>query len=243
MEVEAVLRSRTLVQLKASETPPTVAPLTPAEEKAYRAATKHIDHDSRAFGEWLDAKKLRRISTESPLEFAARILSVIRADYRYKFDPDEDKRASVTCKGKAADCGGMGYLFVGALRASDIPARLIVGRLALPRKIDSTPTEIGYDRPHIRAEVYLTGVGWVPVDPAYANTNKQKPVTAFIGADPGDLLVLHVDADFQLPFPDKIRESQLLQIGPYYWTTGRGTFDGYFGPTRWDVKTTRIENK
>jgi transglutaminase-like putative cysteine protease len=243
LEVEAVLRSRRLVELKGDEKPPVVAPLTAAERKYYLSATTHVDHDAKAFREWLDAKKLHPAAAEGALEFAARVLEVIRADYRYNFDPDEEKRASVACTAKATDCAGMTYLFVGALRANDIPARPLVGRLARPRQTGSTRGETGYDRPHIRAELFVAGVGWVPVDPAFVNANKFRPAAALLGSDPGDLLVLHVDVDIQLPFPDKVRESHLLQVSPYYWCTGRGTFDGRFGPTGWDLKATPIEKK
>ena len=72
---------------------------------------------------------------------------------------------------------------------------------------------------------------------------KRRPVTAYIGNDPGDLIVLHVDVDLQLPFPDKVREAQFLQIGPYYWTTGEGKFDAYFGPTGWELKKTQTRQR
>jgi hypothetical protein len=55
--------------------------------------------------------------------------------------------------------------------------------------------------------------------------------------------VLHVDADLRLPFPDKEREAAFLQLGPYYWTTGKGTFDGTFGATGWELKATPLEKK
>jgi transglutaminase-like putative cysteine protease len=243
LEVEAVLRKRKLVELKGDEKPPAVTPLTAAEQKYYLSSTARVDHNAKAFREWLDAKKLHAARTESPLAFAARILEVIRTDYRYNFDPDEDKRASVACKTQATDCGGMAILFVAALRANDIPARVIVGRHALARKPGSNPTDTGYDRPHIRTEMFVDGIGWVLVDPSLVNVSKNRPVTAFIGSDPGDLLVLHTDVDLQLPFPDKVRECQFLQINPYFWSTGKGTYDGYFGPSGWEVKTTPIEKK
>jgi transglutaminase-like putative cysteine protease len=243
LEVEAVLRSRKLVELKADEKPPAVAPLTAAERKAYLAPTTRVDHDAKAFQGWLDAQQLRRNAAEMPLDFAARVLEVLRTDFRYFYDPDADKRASVACRAKATDCGGLGYLFIGALRANDVPARLLVGRHTLPRKPGSTPADTGYDRPHVRTEMFVAEIGWVPVDPASANAVKNRPVRDFLGRDPGDLLVLHVDADLQLPFPEKVRESQLLQVGPYFWTTGRGTYDASFGPTGWELKTTPLEKK
>ena len=58
LEVEAVLRSRKLVPLAANETPPEVTPLTANERKYYLSSTTHVDHDAKAFQEWLDAKKL-----------------------------------------------------------------------------------------------------------------------------------------------------------------------------------------
>jgi transglutaminase-like putative cysteine protease len=242
-DVEATLRSRKLVPLKPGEKPPQVATLTAAERKYYLAPTPSVDFDTRAFQDWLTTKKLQRERGEHPVDFAARILEVIRADYTYAFDPDEDKRASVACKTKRTDCGGMSYLFVGAMRANDIPARLLVGREALPRKPGSTPAQTEYDRPHVRAEFYVNGTGWVPVDPSHANSSRRRPVSAFIGNDSADLLVLHVDVDLRLPFPDKVRDAQFLQIGPYYWTTGRGTFDGSFGPTGWELKATSIRQR
>ena len=240
LEVEAVLRARKLVPLAENEVPPVVAPLTATERKYYLSATTLVDHDATAFREWLGEKKLHRVKDESAIDFAARVLEVIRSDYRYRFDTDTDKRASVACRAKVNDCGGLSYLFVGAMRANDTPARLLVGRLAVPRKPGSDPSQTDYDQPHIRAEMFVAGVGWVPVEPAYAHVNRRRPVSAFVGFDPGDLLVLHVDVDFQLPFPDKAREVQVLQIGPAYWTAGKGTFDGHFGPTGWDLKTTPI---
>ena len=107
------------------------------------------------------------------------MLEVIRADYTYRFDPDEDKRASVACAANRTDCGGMAYLFAAAMRANDAPARVLVGRLALPREPGTDRSQLEYDRPHIRAEVFVTGVGWVPVDPANAHSGKSKPVTTF----------------------------------------------------------------
>jgi transglutaminase-like putative cysteine protease len=127
------------------------------------------------------------------------------------------------------------------MRSGGVPARLIVGRMALPRKPGSTPAQTSYDRPHVRAEFFVDGIGWVPADPSYAHASKGRPVTDFIGNDPGDLIVLHVDVDLKLPFPDKVREAQFIQIEPFYWAKGQGNFDGSFGPSGWELKATPIE--
>jgi transglutaminase-like putative cysteine protease len=243
MEVQAVLRERKLVPLAADETPPRVPPLTSAERKYYTAPSEQIDFDAKLFRDWLDKKELRLKKDERPLELAARVLEVIRSDYEYRFDPKEDKKASVVCERSSGDCGGMTYLFVAVMRANKVPARALVGRFAKPRAAGTKPGEPGHDQPHVRAEVFVADVGWVPVDPSFANGHKRTPVAAFIGADAGDMLVLHVDVDLRLPYPDKERTAQAIQISPHYWSFGKGTFDGTFGPSGWDVKTAPIEQK
>lgn len=243
LDVEATLRSRKLVPLSPTDPPPRVVPLTESEKKYYLAASGLADYDTKPFGEWLDTKKLRRGKTEPPLEFAARVLEVLRADYEYRFDLTADRKASAVCGRKATDCGGMSVLFVAAMRANGVPARLLVGRLAKPRKPGSAPGELEYEQPHARAEFYVAGIGWVPVDPNYANLNRGTPVTEFIGYDPGDLLVLHLDTDLKLPFPDQVRSAELLQVSVPCWATGKGKFDGTLGPTGWELKTTPIEKK
>lgn len=238
LDVRATLMSRKLVPLAKGEKPPTVAPLTATERKYYLAPTPLVDFDAKPFRAWLDAKKLRRGKAETPLRFATRMLEVLRADFEYRYDPGEDKRASAVCGRGATDCGGLTLMFVGAMRANNIPARLLIGRIAKPRKPGSGPADLEYDRPHVRAELYVTGIGWVPVDPTYANADKRQPVTAFVGDDPGDLLVLHVDVDLRLPLQNGEQAATLLQISPSYWATGRGPFDATLGPTGWELKTT-----
>jgi transglutaminase-like putative cysteine protease len=240
-EVEATLRSRRMVELTADEKPPAVAAPTAAERKCYVSPSTRVDHTAKAFRDWLTAKKLIRGKGEGELDFAARVLEVIRADYTYFYDPDEDKRASVTCRRTKTDCGGMAYLFLAAMRANDVPARMLVGRLALPREPNATRYDLGYDRPHVRAEFYVADVGWVPIDPQQANTARQTPLSQLIGRDDGDLLVLHIDSELQLPYPDRVREATLLQTNPDFFAQGRGQFDVTFGPTGWELKATLIK--
>lgn len=241
-DIEATLRSRELVELKPGEAAPAVPPLTDAERKLYLAPTTRVDYEERAFRDWLDAKKLTRAKGEGALAYAERVVEVIRADFTYHFDPDADKRASTACASAKTDCAGMSFVLVGAMRAHGIPARALVGRRTQPPAPDSKPGELNFDRPHVRAEFFVPGVGWVPVDPADAHASR-RPVRAFVGRDTGDLLVLHVDADLQLPYPDKVREAQFLQVNPSYWVNGKGTFDVTFGPSSWNVTVTDLGKK
>lgn len=237
-EIQATLRSRKLVPLAPGEKPPAVTALTSAERKYYLAPAKRIDYDAPAFQGWLGAKDLRRKKTELPTDFAARVLAVIRSDFEYRFFRGDERRASVNCARPVTDCGGMTFVFVAAMRANDIPARVLVGRLALPRESGSGMNDQGHDQPHVRAELYAPGVGWVPVDPAYAHADRRKPVSEFVGYDPGDMLVQHVDLDLRLPMTDQERVAELMQVGPFFWVTGLGPMDASFGPSGWVVKTT-----
>ena len=81
---------------------------------------------------------------------------------------------------------------------------------------------------------------WVPVDPTAANADRARPVNSFVGNDRGDLLVLHVDVDFELPFPDQLRPCDTMQLGTYFFAWGEGTYDGVVGPTGWEVRTKPI---
>lgn len=69
--------------------------------------------------------------------------------------------------GKCADLNG---LFVGLARAAGLPARDLYGIRVAPSergyKSLGVSTEVITKAQHCRAEVYLSGFGWVPVDPA-----------------------------------------------------------------------------
>ncbi len=242
LTVQATLRTRKLVPLLEGEKPPKVTPLTKAEAKYYTSPGEAIDFNTSSFQNWLDTKKLHLKKGEQPIHFAERVLEVIRSDYKYKFTIGK-KQASALCEQDTTDCCGMTYLFVGALRANDIPARALVGRLDKTRTNGAQPTDSGYDQTHIRAEFYVNDVGWVPADPAYANGNKVKKVREFIGNDPGDLLVLHVDVDFKLPYVNHVQTAECLQSNPSYWTYGKGQFDGAYGDTGWELTKTPIKKK
>jgi transglutaminase-like putative cysteine protease len=70
-------------------------------------------------------------------------------------------------KGKCAD---LNALLVGLARASGIPARDVYGLRVAPARLGAKSLGLSSAdatrAQHCRAEVYLTGYGWVPVDPA-----------------------------------------------------------------------------
>ncbi len=242
MTVQATLRTRRLVPLAMGETPPKVVPLTPTETKYYTSPGRDIDFKAKSFKAWLDKKDLHIDKAEQSIDFAERILQVIRDDYAYGYNLSE-KKASLCCDQGSIDCSGMSFLFVATMRANAIPARVLIGRLAMPRKADARPREQGYDQPHVRAEFYLADVGWIAVDASDANLMKFRKVREFIGLDPGNMLVLHVDVDLKLPFPDQVQTAEGLQVTPGYWAHGKGVFDAKFGDSGWDLTATPIKKE
>jgi transglutaminase-like putative cysteine protease len=81
-----------------------------------------------------------------------------------------DIRSMLEMKDLGGKCADLNALFVGLARASGLPARDVYGiRVAkseLGYKSLGANTEVITKSQHCRAEVYLTGHGWTPVDPA-----------------------------------------------------------------------------
>jgi transglutaminase-like putative cysteine protease len=67
-------------------------------------------------------------------------------------------------------CADLNALYVGLVRAAAVPARDIYGIRVAPSlfgyKSLGTASEVVTNAQHCRSEIYLTGFGWVPVDPA-----------------------------------------------------------------------------
>jgi transglutaminase-like putative cysteine protease len=81
-----------------------------------------------------------------------------------------DIRYMLETKDMGGKCADLNALFVGLARASGLPARDVYGiRVAkseLGYKSLGANTEVITKAQHCRAEVYLRGPGWTPVDPA-----------------------------------------------------------------------------
>ncbi|GJQ64812.1 MAG: hypothetical protein SCALA702_38650 [Melioribacteraceae bacterium] len=99
---------------------------------------------------------VRSLSLESDSEKQKvdKIFGWVRDNMEYKYPPEKRgvKNAFATLQG---DCGQYTYLFVTLCRIAGIPARSLNG-------FYFSPDKIGY---HVWSEVFLTGYGWIPVDP------------------------------------------------------------------------------
>jgi transglutaminase-like putative cysteine protease len=81
-----------------------------------------------------------------------------------------DVRFMLESKNLSGKCADLNALFVGLARASGIPARDLWGIRVAKSQNGLRSLGLSSDNAtraqHCRAEVYLTGYGWVPVDPA-----------------------------------------------------------------------------
>jgi len=81
-----------------------------------------------------------------------------------------DIRAMLDAKNLGGKCGDLNGLFVGLLRAAGVPARDVYGIRVAPsafgyKALGASSATITKSQ-HCRAEVFLDGYGWVPMDPA-----------------------------------------------------------------------------
>lgn len=236
--VQATLRSRKLVPLADGEAAPRVVPLTAAEAKYYTSPGPTVDFDHPAVKGWVERKKLKLGKGEDPVALAVHVMDALRADFNYSYSRGRNK-ASEAAVEPTSDVAGLSYLFVAAMRANKVPARPLCGRLARPRKDGSKPGEFEHDWYHVRAEFFLAGVGWVPVNPGQAVLTTV-PVRDLIGADAGDFLALHADVDVRLAVPNRPRVVPTLSVGVNVDAFGRGPFDAVAQPSGWEFTATPV---
>ncbi len=208
--------------------PAEVPTLSDTERALALAATGRYDFDAPEFQAWRKSNGLLRGPGERDLDFAYRVLARIHDAFTYRYPPRLPARhATDVCREGASDCGGLSVLFASALRAEKIPARVLVGRWALPGKEEDSQF-------HVRAEFFAEGVGWVPVDGSGAVTWKGAPASAF-GLNRAQFFVMHVDPDVQV---DTIRfgvQSLTWMQTPAFWVRGSGTLEGTRNDATWKV--------
>jgi hypothetical protein len=240
VQYQATLQARELIALAADEKPPSVAALPDAMRKLLVAESPTLDFRAPAFRQWLKEKGLRRREREGDIDLARRVFRTIRRDFTYIYHPDLDRHASAVCMAGESDCGGLAVLFVGALRANDVPARLLIGRHAKSAEKGEQLGGVAYYQTHVKTEFFAAGIGWVPADPSARLTRDRSKNTAgleFFGADPGDFLTLHVDMDLILDSLVFGRKSVPVLQGIAWWVKGQGSLEGPTVKEDWQVKT------
>ena len=89
--------------------------------------------------------------------YARSAYRIVREHLKLKTHLDERVGAAHAAASKEGDCDEHADLFIALNRAVKIPSRRVVGHF---HRSGSEP------EPHAWSEVYLSNVGWIPVDPA-----------------------------------------------------------------------------
>jgi hypothetical protein len=232
----ATLMSRKLVALKAGEKAQDVLPLPTAERNAALAATARLDHQAPQFQAWLKARHLHRKQGEDDLALGRRIFLAITKTFTYQYPVQCDIKASVLAPFGKCDCGGMSAVFVAACRANRIPARMRVGRWASSAPAVK-PGGTYYGQWHVKAEFFVQGIGWVPVDLSSAvGFDKTPQGLQFFGNDSGDFITLHHDFDMVWNTVNWGKATDCYLQGFDWRASGGGNFNGMTTTETWTVK-------
>ncbi|SFO39429.1 transglutaminase-like domain-containing protein [Nitrosospira briensis] len=142
----------------------------PADVKRFLQPTKHIPLDGIVRKTALSIVK--DVNAQSPLEKTRAIYNwVVDNSYR---DPAArgcgrgDIKSMLESGNLGGKCADLNALFVGLARAAGVPARDHYG-IRIDESAAHKPLGQSGDistAQHCRAEFYLAGLGWVPVDPA-----------------------------------------------------------------------------
>jgi hypothetical protein len=234
---QATLRARQMLPLRPGDRPPAAPVLTAAEEKAGLASSALCNFDSTEFKKWLDDRKLRRAATEDEVEFGRRAFLAVSRGYAYDYKPAQDRHVSKLATAKETDCGGMCLLFVGAMRANGIPARVLAGRWAMSARPGEQLNGVAYYQYHVKAEFFVRGVGWVPVDLASGRLHdKSKEGLLYFGNDPGDFLTMHIDTDLVVETTRFGKKTLSFMQGVHFWVAGKPGDERGTSEESWLVK-------
>jgi len=150
--------------------PGNVAALSAADHKLYTSATELIPVD----GIVKETSDKITAGATSDLDKARRIYEWV-VDNTFRNAKTRgcgvgDVAAMLKSGNLNGKCADLNALYVGLARAAGIPARDVYGLRVAPSKFGykslGAGSEVVTKAQHCRAEVYLSGFGWVPVDPA-----------------------------------------------------------------------------
>jgi hypothetical protein len=198
-QFEGTLFARRLVLREPGKSYGRVDELTPANRELSLASSPIYDFESEKFTAWLDERQLRRRANETELDFARRAFLSIKGAFTYEYEVEMNRAASHVCEVGKSDCGGLSVLFASAMRANGLPARALAGCWAKSAEPGKLAGGVQYNQVHVKAEVYLTDIGWLPVDLASAiSHDRSRDGLFFFGNDKGDFLTMHVDPELKV---------------------------------------------
>jgi transglutaminase-like putative cysteine protease len=217
--------------------PQPIAPLCATDRAIWLSPSKTCDFSNPYFQQFLISNHLAIGASETPFEFAYRAFRFIKRKYHYDYDATQDRTSSKICQEDKTDCGGLSCLYASILRANGIPARQLVGRWAL----SETSGEFA-QQTHVKAEFYLSGVGWVPVDlTAALGAPDSQDATAF-GFDSGKFITQAAGTDLSVDTGVFGVQTITFGQGVVPWLEGTGPLIGGIHDEHWRVRTVGEKN-
>ncbi len=174
--------------------------LLPGAARAYLGSVDDINASSTRV-----TKIVAGLRGKDDLETVQKILAWMKRHVRYKFEGKgvwglDYKSADDVLERGYAECRGYSVAFAALCRATGVPARPVWGLEILPPTKSAPKGDHGS---HNWAEVYLGGVGWVPVDP-------QKPET--LGLLPSNYLRIFMFTRRSLSTPENLPLLNLMSM-------------------------------
>ena len=235
---QATLWSRRLRPL-AGEKVPDVKGLSAAERAAALRSAGDLSFDADGFKEWQSTYKLTRGKDEPEIDFARRVFTTIRSEFKYEYIPEMDRQPPAVCAAGKSDCAGLSNLLVATLRSQGIPARTLAGRWDRSADPNEKLNGQAYFQYHVKAEFFAAGVGWVPVDIASGILHdRSREGLFYFGYDPGDFLTQHIDGNLEVDSIHFGKQPIAVLQRPGFWVTGTGTLDDLKVTETWTVRKT-----
>src|SRR5579872_1042008 len=178
-----------------------VQPLGQIERRQYLDDGWANEKERAWFTQWMKTHKLMR-GNEEQCEFAFRILRFMREHFRYVIPDDLPEHKAMVARDPelgdwrytlstfSGECWRLSDTYCRVMRMNGIPARLVSGN-----HLD------GDGGHHLRSLVFLSDVGWVPVEVTEAVTVPKNPPLDFFGTWGGNMLVGNRNLGFELAGP------------------------------------------
>jgi transglutaminase-like putative cysteine protease len=189
-------------------------PDNPPEVRQFLAPTKHIPLDGIVLKTATEATQGARSTVEKARAIYDWVVDNSFRDPKVQGCGRGDIKGMLETGNLGGKCADINSLFVGLCRAVGIPARENFGIRVGPSKNFKSLGKVGNvtGAQHCRAEFYLRGAGWVPVDPADVRK-----------------VVLEEKLELQNPAVQKIRE-QLFGSWEMNWVEFNNARDFILNP-------------
>lgn len=111
-----------------------------------------------------------------PMEKAKKLFAYINSSMQYQPQSEGVHSALRTLQRGWGSCEDFSLLYIALCRSVGIPARYVSGYRFSPEEVGRRETDLDQFA-HAWVEVYLPGIGWLPVDPTFVYTeNGEKKV-------------------------------------------------------------------